>query len=158
HRDALELDQRDPERAALPAAQDEHLVHAIVLGRHPDDLHFLADTQRRDGPFGDAAGLKREVHGAFEVVIPAHRLFFGPVGVDDDLHLDPVLAILVARAFSPLTPPGSFDPWHSTASFQPPSRPGRCLPSILTHDVGQAQAPNRRVVTPRHWLTGIAGG
>jgi hypothetical protein len=40
---------------------------------------------------------QREVQPVLEGGVPAHGLLFGRVGVDDDLHGDALLALLVAR-------------------------------------------------------------
>src|SRR5919201_994024 len=96
HRDALQLGQGNRKGSAFPADQHEHLVLALLLGGHPDDLDLLADAQRRDAALGGAPGHKREVQPVLEGVVPAHGLLFGSVRVDDDLHGDALLPLLVA--------------------------------------------------------------
>jgi hypothetical protein len=70
---------------------------ALRFGGHPDDLDLVADAQRRDSALGDAPGHKREVQPVLQGVVPAHGLLFGRVGVDDDLHGDALLPLLIAR-------------------------------------------------------------
>jgi hypothetical protein len=38
----------------------------------------------------------RKGKAVFQIVVPAHRLFFWPVGVHDGLHRDPLLAGFIA--------------------------------------------------------------
>src|SRR5215218_2056653 len=97
HRDALQLGQGNRKASAFPADQDEHLMVALLVGGHPDDLDLLADAQRRDAALGDAPGHKREVQPVLEGVVPARGLLFGRVGIHDDLHGDALLPLLVAR-------------------------------------------------------------
>jgi hypothetical protein len=96
HRDGLQLGQGNPEGSAVPADQNEHLVFALLLGGHSDDLDLVAHPQRRDAALGDAPSHKREAQSVLERVVPAHGLIFGHVGVDDDLHGDALLSLLVA--------------------------------------------------------------
>src|SRR3954468_10505253 len=56
-----QLGEGDRQRAPLPGGQDEHLVLADLLGRHPDDLDLIADLERRRGALGDAPGEKRKL-------------------------------------------------------------------------------------------------
>src|SRR5215207_5768040 len=112
HHDALELCQGNRKgSAAFPADQDEHLVLALRFRGHPDDLDLVADAQRRDAALGDAPGRKREAQLVLEGVVPAHGLLFGRVGIDDDLHGDALLPLLVARS--------SLHPASSVAHFYP---------------------------------------
>ncbi len=39
---------------------------------------------------------RQELNLVLEVIVPAHCLFFGTVGIDDDLHVEAVFAFLVA--------------------------------------------------------------
>jgi hypothetical protein len=71
---------------------------ALLFGGHPDDLNLVTHPQRRDAAFGDAPSHKREAQPVLEGVVPAHGLLFGGVGVDDDLHGDALLPLLVARS------------------------------------------------------------
>jgi hypothetical protein len=103
---ALQLGQGNRKGSAFPADQHEHLVLALLLGGHPDDLDLVTDAQRRDGALGGAPGHQRDVQPVLEGVVPAHGLLFGRVGVDDDLHGDALLPLLVAR--SSLHPVSSF--------------------------------------------------
>jgi hypothetical protein len=96
HRDALQLGQGNRKGSAFPADQDEHLVLALLFRGHPDDVDLVADAQWRDAALGGAPGHKREVQPVLEGVVPAHGLLFGGVGVDDDLHGDALLPLLVA--------------------------------------------------------------
>jgi hypothetical protein len=70
HRDALQLGQGNRKASVFPWGQDEHLVFALLLGGHPDDLDLVTDAQRRDAALGDAPGHEREVQPVFEGVVP----------------------------------------------------------------------------------------
>jgi len=52
---------------------------------------------RRGGALGHAPGEKRTLQRVIEVGVPTERLLLGPVGVDHDLHPDPLFAFVVAR-------------------------------------------------------------
>src|SRR5271156_2228321 len=62
-------------------------------------LHASSGARRRastDSPLrsrvgSDALCLKRELHIFFKIVVPAHGLLFGPIGIHDDLLMDAVL-------------------------------------------------------------------
>jgi hypothetical protein len=72
-------------------------VLALLFRGHPDDLDLVTDAQRRDAALGGAPGHKRAVQPVLEGVVPAHGLLFGRVGVDDDLHGDALLPLLIRR-------------------------------------------------------------
>src|SRR5262245_26744024 len=143
--DAGELRERHRQRPAVPVRPDEHLVLALLLGRHPDDLDLIARPERRDRALGQAAGPEGKGEVPLEVVVPAHRLLLGPVAVDDDLHLDALLARLVAwwvRHRCLLSRPQPVSPARSSRS----SRLGRFAQRCRSPASDPANAP---VPSPR---------
>jgi hypothetical protein len=62
---------------------------------HAADVHHVTDCQRRSWAFSNTPRSERKVEMFFEVVVPAQGLFFGPIGVNDDLHLQPLVEIVV---------------------------------------------------------------
>src|SRR5688572_28898850 len=61
--DDLELRQGHGELPLAPGDRDEDLAPAIPLRRHADDLDLVADAERGDLAFFDAAGEERDVQG-----------------------------------------------------------------------------------------------
>ena len=48
-------------------------------------------SQRRDYFGSDAFCLEREADLVFQIVVPAHGLFLGPIGIHDDFLVDALL-------------------------------------------------------------------
>jgi hypothetical protein len=54
---ALKLGKGNRKASAFTADQDEHLVLALLVRGHPDDLDLVTHAQRRDAaPGGDTPG------------------------------------------------------------------------------------------------------
>lgn len=74
----------------------EHLVLAVLLRRHALDLDLIADFKGRGRAKRYRLGGKGEVEVILQVDIPTCSLLLRFVAVYDDLHLDTLLALLVA--------------------------------------------------------------
>ena len=72
--------------------QDKHLLHAVVLWRHANDIDRVSDGQWRCRSHSAAPCLEREDKLFFEVVVPTHRTLGLAVRVDDDLREDAIFA------------------------------------------------------------------
>src|SRR3954464_9257709 len=108
----FQLGQRNCEFATVPPRQNKHLVAALLLRRHAQDLHLVTHPQRRDGSLGNALGKERELEPLIEVDVPPHRLLIGRISIDDDLHGDALFALVVLRRawhHLPARPTGSVD-------------------------------------------------
>jgi len=62
------------------------------------ELDHLTDGQRRCGTLDRAARSERKSRCSSTVVVPAQRLFLGPIGFNDDLHLKPLVGIVASSA------------------------------------------------------------
>jgi hypothetical protein len=85
-----QLGKRDGHLTALPTDQHEHVGGAGVFRRHTSYFDSVSLAERRDDFGSDALGMERESDFVIEIVIPAHRLLFRPVGVHDGLAVDAV--------------------------------------------------------------------
>ena len=70
--------------------RNEHVGGAGVFRRHTPYFDSVSLAERRDDFGSDAFGLEGESDFVIEIVIPAHRLLFRPVGVHDGLVVDAV--------------------------------------------------------------------
>src|SRR5215210_511617 len=108
--DHFKLRERNCQTFSIPAHYDEHLMLAFLFGRHADHLDLVSYLQGGDGSSGSTPGEKGEVELPFKVVVPTHSPFLFVVGIDDDLHIDPMLSGFVRfnlRCSKPLHFPGS---------------------------------------------------
>ena len=94
--DGGQLGKRDGHLTPLPTDQHEHVSGAGILRRHTPHFDSVSFAERRDDFGSDALGLEGESDFVIEIVIPAHRLLFRPVGVHDGLVMD---AIFPDRVF-----------------------------------------------------------
>src|SRR5947209_16521439 len=92
--DDLQLGEGDRQRVPLPGHEHEHLVRALLLWCHPHHVDLITDAQWRGRTPGDAGGQEGELQMLLQVVIPADRLLLGPIGINDDLHMDTLFAFL----------------------------------------------------------------
>src|SRR5215203_1871319 len=88
----FKLGERNRQTFPIPAHYDEHLMLAFLFGRHADHLDLVSYLQGGDGSSGSTPGEKGEVELPFKIVVPTHSPFLFVVGIDDDLHIDPMLS------------------------------------------------------------------
>lgn len=72
---------------------------ARVFGRRSPDFDRFASTQRRGYSGGDTLCLEREADLIFQILVPAHGLFLGSIGIDDDFLVDMLLPDGIAFGF-----------------------------------------------------------
>jgi len=63
------------------------------------DFYEIPFPERRNNPASHAFGLKRELDPVIQVAMPTHDLLFRPVGVNDRLITNSVLADLIFGGF-----------------------------------------------------------
>ena len=76
----------------------KHVAGAFIFRRHLPNFDRFAFPQRRDCFGSDAFCLEREVDLIFQIVVPAHGLFLGPIGIHDDFLVDAFLPNGIAFA------------------------------------------------------------
>src|SRR5829696_8932837 len=73
--DHFELGERNRQTFPVPAHHDEHLVLALLFGRHADHLDLISSLQWGDGSPGSTPGEKGEVELPFDIVVPTQYPF-----------------------------------------------------------------------------------
>src|SRR4051812_33136011 len=93
--DDLQLRERNRQALPLPTHHHEHLSFAFFFGGYLQYIDLVSHLKRRGRSFGDAPGEEWKGELVLEVAVPSHGPFFFAIGIDDDLHLDPMLSGLI---------------------------------------------------------------
>ena len=90
--DGSQLRQRHGDIAAMPADQHKHVVGTGIFRCEAADFDRFSLAERRDYFGGDATGCEGKPDLVLQIVIPAERLLFGPVGINNDFVVNSFFA------------------------------------------------------------------
>jgi hypothetical protein len=102
---ARQLNQRYGQQPLLPRDIHEHLMLADFFCGQTAYLHNVANPKWRRWTLNHAPRLEWKPEVILEVVVPAKRLFFRPVGVNDDLPIESLVKTIVTSAAGHRTGP-----------------------------------------------------